>query len=47
MLISGYYQCWKQLCCFIFFWKRGKFKRTAFIWNRKLVWDYECHFWSI
>ncbi len=43
--ISDYYQCWKQLCCFIFLWKllhfifqdnlmNWKFKRTVFIWNR-------------
>jgi len=39
--ISYYYQCWKELCCLIFFVKTViflylmniKLKRAAFIWN--------------
>ncbi len=38
----SYYQCWKQLCCFILWkpwyvlmlWSTVKFKITALIWNR-------------
>ncbi len=50
-LKKHYYQCWEQLCCFIFFcgnlnfhqdsWMNRKFKWTAFIWNKNVY----CHFW--
>ncbi len=39
--ITSHYQCWKQLCCFIFLWiffsgfflMNRKLKGTAFIWK--------------
>ncbi len=51
--ISDYYQCWKQLCCFIFWWKLWyilffwilwwiKFKRTAFVWYINVLIHYKC-----
>ncbi len=52
--ISLYYQCWKQLCCFVFLWKmiyfifqhslmNRKYKRTAFIWNSNIFLQWKSH----